>query len=84
MKRQVLPLERVREELARYVPVEINLARDDKYARRYQVIGAPTFLLLDAQGQVKDARVGPVSAEAFIRFLQGTSASSRSPGSESG
>ena len=84
MKRQVLSLERVREELAPFIPVEINLARDATYARRYRIEGAPTFLLLDAAGRVKDARVGPVSADEFIRFLRGASASSRFPGSESG
>ncbi len=83
MKRQVLPHERVREQLARYISVEINLARDDRHARRYRVEGAPTFLILDAAGEVKDGRVGPVSPEEFIRFLQGTSASSRSPDSNS-
>lgn len=74
MKRQVLPQERVRKALDRFVTVELSVNRHAAVANRYGVPGSPTFLILDATGALVRGMIGYIPPEQFIRFLQGVPA----------
>ena len=49
----------------KFIKVLIRIKKTDDLAKRYNVEDFPTFLLLDAQGQVLNRRVGFVGEVAF-------------------
>lgn len=75
MERTVLNTSAVREALADYVPVRLDIARDIKVAQRFGVWATPTYAVLDAQGGLVAGFEGALTVEDFVRFLKRVSLS---------
>lgn len=69
MERSVFPDPKVAQAIASLVPVHLDLSQSPELSERYQVYGAPTYLLLDPQGRLlaRDAGYRPV--DEFVSFL---------------
>ncbi|MCH7591587.1 MAG: thioredoxin family protein [Planctomycetes bacterium] len=76
MDRQVMPEPRVREAIASFVPVRVNLRERPDIAQRFGVEGAPTYLVVDANGTILDGRSGFVPIDEFLAFLDQASTES--------
>lgn len=75
MDRAVLGTKAVRSALDGFIPVRIDAATQPEIAHRFEVIGTPTFAIVDPNGTVLEQREGYQSVEEFVAFLGGTSAS---------
>lgn len=71
MDRTVLGTTKVREALAGYLPVRIDVNRQREPAIRYQVFATPTFVVIDEAGRELARREGYQSIEEFVAFLKG-------------
>lgn len=71
MDRDVFTDARVRTALLGVVPIRVNAEKGPgrRVAERYRVNGLPTFLLVNADGDVVRRFEGYKSAEAFLRAL---------------
>lgn len=69
MDRVVFPNEDVRKALRDFIPVRLNGAADLEIARKYQVFATPTYLVLNANGDVLARAEGFIPAGEFIAFL---------------
>ena len=76
MRRTVYPRPDVKRLLqSHYVPVKIDMTGQPpgptRVARRFAVRGYPTFLILDADGQLLSRHVGYLDAGRLTRWLDG-------------
>lgn len=55
--------------LEAWVPVKLDVDQHRDLARRYQINGVPTLLILSAGGTVGQARSGYASAEELVAWL---------------
>ena len=49
--------------------VRVNVDRNPVYALQYQVMGTPTFVLLDDTNTERNRVVGAISSKNFQRFI---------------
>lgn len=63
-----------------YVPLLIDVDKRPDLAARYEVVGIPNVMVLDAQGRIV-AQASFLNADAMARFLAGDLSSAR-PGAE--
>ena len=76
MDRQVMPEARVRAAIASFIPVRVSLDRQPHIAQRFNVFGAPTYLVVNVDGTILDGRSGFVPVEEFLAFLDQASTES--------
>ena len=76
MDKQVMPEPRVRAAIASFVPVRVSLDRWTPIARRYNIVGAPTYLVIRADGTVVNQCSGFIPVEQFLEFLDQASTES--------
>lgn len=77
MERTVLNMGEVRSALERFVPVRVDLSQRLDVANRFAVFAAPTYIIIDAEGQLLGKREGPQTVEGFVAFLQEASTNPR-------
>ncbi len=70
MDREVFTSERVREELAPYQLVRLDLLMHRELAKGYDFTGTPSFVVFNAAGRVLATHPGAMDAPALVRFLQ--------------
>lgn len=69
MESDVLPDDQVRQALADWIPIRLDMTQERELANRYRVTGAPTFVALGPQGREIDRITGYQPAEKFAGFL---------------
>ena len=69
MNRGVLNSPAVREALAGFIPVKVNVACERKLANSLGVVGTPTYAVLDARGKLLAWCDGYQPVDQFVRFL---------------
>lgn len=69
MDRSVLPVAEVRSAVEGFVPVRVNLMEERELANRVGAIGAPTYVVLDARGNLLAKTEGYQPVESFMQFL---------------
>jgi thioredoxin-related protein len=75
MNRLVLGTQEVRAALDGYVPIQLDGHEHKELANRLGVVGAPTYVIVDAEGRVLAKCDGYHSVSAFVTFLKGSSPS---------
>jgi thioredoxin-related protein len=70
MKRGVLNSPAVREALAGFIPVKVNVACERKLANSLGVVGTPTYAVLDGRGKLLAWCDGYQPVDQFVRFLE--------------
>ena len=70
MKREVFPDPRVREALADYVSVHIDVDGQPETARQYGVYSLPTLVVMDPEGAVLARWDGGMPADQLLHFLK--------------
>lgn len=71
MEAEVFPTEAVRAELAKFVPVKIDVNAQEELAARYNVVALPTYVITDASGAnlaTVSGFQGPREFSAFLQF----------------
>lgn len=76
MDKNVMPEPRVKAAIASFVPVRVSLDRPTQIALRYNIYGAPTYLVIRADGTVVDQCSGFIPVEEFLAFLDQASTGS--------
>ena len=84
MERTVLRTREVRSAVAGFVPVQVDLNDRLDLANRYRVFGAPTYVILDAEGRLLAGVEGAQTVGAFVEFLRRSAATTPSVGSDPG
>jgi thioredoxin-like negative regulator of GroEL len=74
MERQVLPRDDVKKALEKFQTVHLDVRRNSRVADRLGILGSPTVVILDPQGNKVASLVGYHSADQLISFLQRASA----------
>ncbi len=69
MDRSVLPAAEVRAAIKGFVPVRVNMEEERELANRVGVMGAPTYAVLDARGNLLTKAEGYQPVDRFVRFL---------------
>ncbi len=69
MEKEVLTRGDVEKSINTYIPVRIDINRQEALANRYGVYAIPAFFLLDANGTVLSSADGYLPPESFKRFL---------------
>jgi hypothetical protein len=69
---EVVPL------LENFIPVRLDMDRFQSEARRFGVLGVPSFYVLTPAGEVIDSQEGASSFQDFSRFLIAIQAEFRS------
>src|SRR6185295_5461311 len=75
MKRTTWSNPKVAEELARYIPVQVDVDRNKDLVQRYLLTpqntqgGIPAFRVLDGQGAIRKEAVGAMDAKEFLQWL---------------
>lgn len=59
----------VQQQMKNFVPVRINTDNDPTFARRYNVTGLPTTLVLDATGKVTLSQPGYLPPKGYLQLL---------------
>lgn len=70
MDRNVFPRPTVAEALSGWVPIRIDGNAEPELSFRYGIEAFPTFLVLKPDGTVVKGKVGAMSEEEFVTFLQ--------------
>lgn len=70
MDRTVMTAEPVKRALSEFVPVRLDLAAEDQLADRFDVLGAPTYVVLTPEGQMLSQTSGTLTVEQFVAFLE--------------
>jgi thioredoxin-related protein len=70
MKREVLPSDEVREALADFVPVALDVYESPEIATRYQVDGTPTYVVTTPEGEELARTSGYHKIDKFVAFLR--------------
>jgi thioredoxin-like negative regulator of GroEL len=71
MKKDTLPDASVKQSLAKYVPVMIDIDQQPDVAQKFGVRSIPTFMAVDADGTVLKMSGGGMPASAFASWLNG-------------
>lgn len=69
MESEVLPDDQVRQALADWIPIRLDMTQERELANRYRIIGAPTFVALSPQGAEIERITGYQPADSFAEFL---------------
>ena len=69
MESDVLPDDQVRQALADWIPIRLDMTQERELANRYRATGAPTFVALGPQGMEIDRITGYQPADLFAGFL---------------
>lgn len=69
MDRTVLTHSDVKSALKGFVPVRIDVTRERRLTDRFDVIGTPTYAVVDPTGAVLSSCVGYQPVERFVEFL---------------
>lgn len=69
MESEVLPDDQVRQALADWIPIRLDMTQERELANRYRVTGAPTFVALGPQGAAIGRIEGYQPADRFAGFL---------------
>ena len=72
MESEVLPDDQVRQALADWIPIRLDMTQERELANRYRVTGAPTFVALGPQGAEIERITGYQPADLFAGFLDRT------------
>ena len=72
MESEVLPDDQVRQALADWIPIRLDMTQERELANRYRVTGAPTFVALSPQGAEIERITGYQPADLFAGFLDRT------------
>jgi thioredoxin-related protein len=75
MEREVFPDRRVRSELDRFIPVQINIDYDDEIASQFGISGVPAYVALKSSGEPVLKTSGFRPAAEFTVFLRAAYAS---------
>jgi thiol:disulfide interchange protein len=70
MDRTVMTAEPVKKALSEFVLVRLDLAAEDQLADRFQVVGAPTYVVLNPEGRMLSQTSGILTVEQFVTFLE--------------
>ena len=70
MDREVFTRPEVRDTLANWLPVRVDVTRFRRTADDYAIDAWPTYVVLSANGRSLDRHVGTMSAEAFVAFIR--------------
>lgn len=81
MDRTVLTQSVVQQTLGRFVPVRLDVGQHPALAARFDVMGTPTYALVDATGNTVYQVSGYLSVEEFLRFLKQASSPTKTPAS---
>ncbi len=79
MDRTVLTQSVVQQTLGRFVPVRLDVGQHPALAARFDVMGTPTYTLVDATGNTVSQVSGYLSVEEFLRFLKLASSPTKTP-----
>ena len=71
MKRGVYPDPRIREALADYVSVHIDIDAQPKIASQHNVSSVPVLIVINREGTVLARADGDVSVDRLLHFLKG-------------
>jgi thioredoxin-like negative regulator of GroEL len=71
MKKKTLPDATVKQSLAKYVPVMIDIDQQPGVAQKFGVRSVPTFMAVEADGTVVKTGSGGMPAGAFVSWLDG-------------
>lgn len=74
MEQTTLADAKVQQSLLKFVTVKVDADEDAAATNFYEVVGLPTLVVLDAEGEEKYRQVGPVSAEELQDTLERLSA----------
>jgi len=66
---------RVRQSLLKFVTLKVDADEDAAATNYYEVVGLPTLVVLDAEGEEKYRHVGPLPAEDLLDTLERLSSS---------
>lgn len=67
--RNVLPDPRVNEALADFVPVKVDVDKNQELAAKYDINPIPVFIVLDRTGKEVYRFLGPPDVESFIKQI---------------
>lgn len=70
MDKEVFTDERVREELAGYKLVRLDIFAHSKMAKQYDFTGTPSFVAFSATGRVLATHAGTMDPPTLVRWLQ--------------
>ena len=70
MEVEVFPTEPVQAALTEFVPVKIDVYKDEMTAARYNITAMPTYVVTDATGAVVAMSAGYRPADEFSAFLR--------------
>jgi len=71
MAKSVYPQDKVKAAMEKYEPLYIDGDEYPQVVKKYKVRGYPTFLVLDAEGELqRTAKFGGTNAETFIKWLE--------------
>lgn len=73
MDRSVLGAPEVRTALERFVPLRLDVDEHRTHANRLDILGTPTYAVLDQQGRLLAKCEGYQPIERFLKFLARTS-----------
>lgn len=82
MDREVFAKQDVARAVRDWVPVHIDGTAETRLANQYGIEAFPTFVLLSSSGQVIETRMGPLTAEEFIAFLESAGKPQTAPASQ--
>ena len=71
MKKETWPAPEVREQLLRFVFLEIDTSRSKELVQRFGVRVIPTIIVLDTDGRVRESLMGFRSAAQMAEVLRG-------------
>ena len=71
MKKSTLPDAAVKQSLAKYVPVMIDIDQQPGVAQKFGVRSVPTFMAVESDGTVLKMGNGGMPASAFTTWLNG-------------
>ena len=79
MERSVLGEAPVVEALDGFIPIHLDAYAHSKLADRYGVMASPTYVIVDAKGEVSGKITGYFPVKEFVAFLNAASEGSKTP-----
>jgi len=70
LKRTTWSAKNVASAMEGYVPVKLDVDEEGTLAQKYGVSSIPMFIIMDAQGQVKQSTSGAMGAEEMVSWLK--------------
>lgn len=77
MDKQTYTDAKVQAELAKFIPVKIDVDKEPDAAKKYGIQSIPTTIILDPSGKQLASEVGFIDAKKFTALLQKHSAAKK-------